>query len=133
MNALHQYQNVNRHTSIIDADPHRLIQLLYDGALERVTMAKGQMRIGNIEGKNRLIGKAVEIIGGLREFLDREKGGELAERLDALYEYMERRLFEANRHNNLEILDEVAGLIKEIKSGWEGIRDQVTSRQLVKN
>lgn len=131
MNAVHQYQSVNRHTSIVDADRHRLIQLLYDGALERVTMAKAQISVGNIEGKNRLIGKAVEIIGGLREFLDQEKGGELAQRLDALYEYMERRLFDANRHNDVSILDEISGLLKEVKGGWEEIREEVVAKRLV--
>ncbi len=131
MNALHQYQSVNRHTSIVDADRHRLVQLLFDGALERITMAKGQIRVNNFEGKNRLIGKAVEIVGGLREFLDKEQGGDLAVRLDALYEYIERRLFDANRHNSVEILDEVAGLLKEIKSGWEGIRGEVVEAGLV--
>ncbi|OZG73770.1 flagellar export chaperone FliS [Hahella sp. CCB-MM4] len=131
MNALNQYQSVNRQTSIVDADAHKLIQLLLDGALERISMAKAQIQLKNIEGKNRLINKAVEIIGGLREFLDKEKGGELAERLDALYEYMEYRLFQANLRNDLEALDEVARLLKEVKGGWDGIREEVLEQALV--
>ncbi|ABC31511.1 flagellar protein FliS [Hahella chejuensis KCTC 2396] len=131
MNALHQYQSVNRQTSIVDADGHKLIQLLFDGALERITMAKGQILAKNFEGKNRLIGKAVEIIGGLREFLDKDKGGDIAERLDALYEYMERRLFEANLQNDAMILDEVAGLLKQVKNGWDGIRQEALEKGLV--
>ncbi|AZZ91291.1 MULTISPECIES: flagellar export chaperone FliS [unclassified Hahella] len=131
MNALHQYQSVNRQTSIVDADGHKLIQLLFDGALERITMAKGQILANNFEGKNRLIGKAVEIVGGLREFLDKEKGGDIAERLDALYEYMERRLFEANLQNDATILDEVAGLLKQVKNGWDGIRQEALEKGLV--
>ncbi|WLQ15025.1 flagellar export chaperone FliS [Hahella aquimaris] len=131
MNALHQYQSVNRQTSIVDADGHKLIQLLFDGALERITMAKGQILANNFEGKNRLIGKAVEIVGGLREFLDKEKGGDIAQRLDALYEYMERRLFEANLRNDAAILDEVANLLKQVKNGWDGIRQEALEKGLV--
>ena len=131
MNALHQYQSVNHQTSIVDADGHKLIQLLFDGALERISMAKGQIQANNIEGKNRLINKAIEIVGGLREFLDKEKGGDLAERLDSLYEYIERRLFEANLQNDIEILDETVKLLKNVRSGWEGIRQEVLEKSLV--
>jgi len=131
MKALHQYQSVNRQTSVIDADRHRLIQLLFDGALERVLMARAQITAKNIEGKNRLIGKAIEILGGLRGFLDKDKGGDLAARLDALYEYMEIRLFYANLKNDVTILDEVASLLKEVKGGWDGIRPQVLQKGLV--
>ncbi|MBK8973230.1 MAG: flagellar export chaperone FliS [Hahellaceae bacterium] len=131
MRALNQYQSVNRQTSIVDADRHKLIQLLFDGALERIMMAKAQIQAKNIEGKNKLLGKAIEIIGGLRGFLDREKGGELARRLDALYEYMELRLFQANIKNDVAAIDEVVGLLKEIKSGWDGIRPKVLEEGLV--
>ena len=131
MRALNQYQSVNRQTSIIDADRHKLIQLLFDGALERIMMAKAQIQAKNIEGKNKLLGKAIEIIGGLRGFLDQEKGGELARRLDALYEYMELRLFQANIKNDVAAIDEVVGLLKEIKSGWDGIRPKVLEEGLV--
>ncbi len=131
MKALHQYQSVNRQTSVIDADRHRLIQLLFDGALERVLMARAQITAKNIEGKNRLIGKAIEILGGLRGFLDKDKGGDLAVRLDALYEYMEIRLFYANLKNDVTILDEVASLLKEVKGGWDGIRPQVLQKGMV--
>jgi len=131
MKALHQYQSVNRQTSVIDADRHRLIQLLFDGALERVLMARAQITAKNIEGKNRLIGKAIEILGGLRGFLDKDKGGDLAARLDALYEYMEIRLFYANLKNDVTILDEVASLLKEVKGGWDGIRPQVLQKGMV--
>lgn len=129
MNGLQQYQRVNTQTSIIDADPHKLIQLLYNGALERLNMAKARMQAGDFEGKGRLIGKAIEIVGGLRSFLNFDHGGELATRLEALYDYIERTLFEANRHNSAEKLDEVAGLLRQIKEGWDGIRGEVVQQQ----
>lgn len=129
MNGLQAYQRVNTQTSIVDADPHKLIQLLYNGALERINMAKARMQAKDFEGKGKLISKSIEIVGGLRSFLDFEKGGELAERLETLYDYMERTLFEANRHNDAAKLDEVARLLRQIKEGWDGIRTEVVSGQ----
>jgi len=124
MNGLQAYQRVNTQTSITDADPHKLIQLLYNGALERINMAKARMQARDYAGKGQLISKAIEIIGGLRSFLDFEKGGDLAARLEGLYDYMERTLFEANAKNDPAKLDEVADLLRSIKSGWDGIREE---------
>ena len=129
MNGLQAYQKVNTQTSITDADPHKLIQLLYNGALERINMAKARMRAKDFEGKGKLITKTIEIIGGLRSFLDFEKGGDLALRLESLYDYMERTLFEANAKNDAAKLDEVADLLRSIKAGWDGIREEATSKQ----
>jgi flagellar protein FliS len=129
MNGLQAYQRVNTQTSITDADPHKLIQLLYNGALERINMAKARMQAKDIEAKGKLISKAIEIIGGLRSFLDFEKGGDLALRLESLYDYMERTLFEANRHNDPQKLEEVASLLRSIKDGWDGIREEAVSQQ----
>ena len=95
MNGLQAYQRVNTQTSITDADPHKLIQLLYSGALERINMAKARIQAKDYGGKAKLINKAIEIVGGLRSFLDLEQGGELAARLESLYDYMERTLLEA--------------------------------------
>lgn len=124
MNGLQQYQRVNTQTSITDADPHRLIQLLINGALERINMAQAQMQAKNVEGKGRLISKAIEIVNGLRGFLDLEKGEDLAQRLDSLYEYMTHTLFEANLKNDPAKLDEVAHLLRQVKEAWDGIREE---------
>jgi flagellar protein FliS len=129
MNGLQAYQSVNTQTSITDADPHKLIQLLYNGALERINMAKARMQAKDFEGKGKLISKAIEIIGGLRGFLDFEKGGDLAVRLEGLYDYMERTLFEANRHNDVQKLDEVSNLLRSMKDGWDGTREEAVSQQ----
>ena len=122
MNGLQAYQRVNTQTSITDADPHKLIQLLYN-------MAKARMQAKDYEGKGKLISKAIEIIGGLRSFLDFEKGGDLAVRLEGLYDYMERTLFEANAKNDVAKLDEVADLLRSIKEGWDGIREEAMGQQ----
>ena len=128
MKGLKAYQQINTQTSITDADPHRLIQLLYNGALERINMAKARMQAKDFEGKGKLISKAIEIIGGLRSFLDFEKGGELSVRLEGLYDYMERTLLEANAKNDLAKLDEVASLLHAVKEGWDGIRNEVVAQ-----
>lgn len=118
-----KYQSVNTETSIMDADPHRLIQLLIDGALARIAKAIGCVQRGEIEEKNKTINRAISIIGGLRDSLDMD-AGELASNLERLYEYMEYRLFQANVHNDVQALEEVGRLLGEIKSAWDGIRDQ---------
>jgi len=129
MNGLQAYQRVNTQTSITDADPHKLIQLLYNAAIERINMAKARMQAKDYAGKGQLIGKAIEIIGGLRSFLDFEKGGQLAAQLEALYDYMERTLLEASMRNDVEKLDEVLGLLRSVKEGWDGIRQEVVGQQ----
>lgn len=124
MNALQQYQQVNTQTSTMDADPHRLIQLLFNGALERIYMAKGKLQQKDFAAKGNLIGKAIEIVAGLRGFLDFEKGGELAGNLEALYDYIERGLLEASIRNDEAKLDEMASLLRSVKEGWDGIREE---------
>jgi flagellar protein FliS len=129
MNGLQAYQRVNTQTSITDADPHKLVQLLYNGAIERINMAKARMQAKDYAGKGQLINKAMEIVSGLRAFLDFEKGGELAAQLEALYDYMERTLLEASMRNDPAKLDEVLGLLRSLKEGWDGIREEVVSGQ----
>jgi flagellar protein FliS len=129
MNGLQAYQRVNTQTSITDADPHKLIQLLYNGAIERINMAKARMQAKDYAGKAQLLNKAIEIIGGLRSFLDFERGGDLAARLEALYDYMERSLLEASARNDVQKLDEVLGLLRSVKEGWDGIREEAVGGQ----
>ena len=125
MAALKQYQTVNPQAEVFDASPHRLIQMLMEGGLSRLAQAKGAMERGQVALKGELLGKAIAIIGGLREGLDLRQGGELAANLDSLYEYMSSRLLQANRSNDVAIIDEVAGLLREVKSGWDGIANQI--------
>ncbi|MEA8675656.1 flagellar export chaperone FliS [Pseudomonas aeruginosa] len=121
MKAMKQYQQVSIEAQVSDANPHRLIQLLMQGGLERLAQARGAMEREQIPEKGILIGKAIGIIGGLREALDSERGGELAGNLDRLYEYMIARLVEANTSTDTSLLDEVSALLLEVKSGWDGI------------
>lgn len=121
MRAMQQYQRVGVQSEVFEASPHRLIQMLMQGGLERIAQAKGAIERGLLSERGELIGKAVSIVGGLREPLDHQVGGDLSKNLDSLYEYMMRRLIEANRENDSTKLDEVANLLREIKSGWDAI------------
>lgn len=103
------------------ADPHRLVQMLFEGALERIAVARGAMQGGNVALKGERISRTIDILEGLRVHLDLDKGGQMASNLEALYDYMQRRLTEANLRNDVAILDEVAGLLREVKAGWDGI------------
>ncbi|MEH6493209.1 flagellar export chaperone FliS [Halopseudomonas sp.] len=120
--AMKQYQTVNVNAQVSEADPHRLIQMLMEGGLQRIAQAKGAMQHGNLALKGEQIGKAVAIIGGLRESLDHQQGGEVAGNLERLYAFMQQRLSEANLRNDAELLDEVTELLREVKAGWDGIR-----------
>ena len=121
MRAMQQYQRVGVQSEVFEASPHRLIQMLMQGGLERIAQVKGAIERGLLSERGELIGKAVSIVGGLREPLDHQVGGDLSKNLDSLYEYMMRRLIEANRENDATKLDEVANLLREIKSGWDAI------------
>lgn len=121
MAAMRQYQNVSTQAQAIDASPHRLIQMLMEGGLTRMAQARGALERGEVALKGELIGKAIAIVGGLREGLDFEAGGELAANLDRLYAYMSMRLTEANLKNDAGKLEEVSELLRNIKSGWDAI------------
>ncbi len=121
MAAMRQYQQVGVKAQVTEADPHRLIQMLMQGGLDRIAQAKGAMGREAFAEKGVLIGKAINIIGGLRDALDQDVGGELAANLDRLYEYMTMRLFEASRHNDVDKLNEVGRLLGEIKLAWDQI------------
>lgn len=103
------------------ASPYRIIQMLMDGALAKIAAAKGCIERNEIAEKSRQITWGMNIIQGLRSSLDAEQGGDIAANLDALYEYMGRRLLEANIKNDIAILDEVSVLMNEIKAGWDNI------------
>ena len=126
MRALRQYQKVNAHAQVSEASPHRLVQMLMEGGLDRMAQAKGALSRGDIAQKGMMLGKAIEIISGLRDGLEPEKAEDPAaiQRLDALYNYMGNRLVEANRVNDVEMIDEVARLLITVKTGWDAIAPQ---------
>ncbi len=120
-NALNQYSQNAVQTGIESASPHRLIQMLMEGALDKIAAAKGYMERGEIQPKGQQIASAISILEGLKASLDHEKGGEIARNLEDLYVYMERRLLESSRDNDPALLDEVTDLLREVKEAWDAI------------
>lgn len=122
MLALRQYQKIGSQAQTSEASPHRLVQMLMEGGLDRIAQAKGAMSRKDLANKGIFIGKAIAIIGGLREGLDLENYATDALRnQDNLYHYMMKRLAEANVRNDPKMLDEVAGLLITVKEGWDAI------------
>ncbi|QIK38181.1 flagellar export chaperone FliS [Caldichromatium japonicum] len=122
---LNQYRQAGAIAEITVADPHRLTQMLFEGALERIAVARGAIAQGNLALKAKKITQAMDIIGELRGSLNLAEGGELAANLDALYDYMQRRLLTGNARNDPQPLEEIAGLLREIKAGWDAIPEQM--------
>ena len=128
-NAISAYQKVGIDAAIEVADPYRLILLLFAGAQTAISKARAAMQQQQIAAKGEAISKAIDIIGnGLKVSLDLEQGGELAERLYALYDYMVLRLLRANLDNDLRALEEVAALLEEIHGAWREISPQARQR-----
>lgn len=121
-NPVSAYASVNVETSITEASPHALVLLLFDGATQACKMAKLHMEQKEIAEKGMAISKAINIItNGLKASLDMEAGGELADRLAALYDYMVQRLLFANLKNEPAALSEVITLLSELREAWAQI------------
>lgn len=116
---MNQYRTVDAYGAAAAGDRLQLIARMLQGALDRIATARGHMQRGEQAPKGEALGRAVRLIDGLRACLDHERGGDVAANLAALYEYMTRRLTEANLRNDQRPLDEVADLLDEIRSGWE--------------
>lgn len=115
------YASMATQTGVEAASPHRLIQLLMDGALDRIARARGHMQRGEVALKGGCITRAMDIIEGLRVSVDRSLNHPLTQNLDDLYAYMGRRLLQANLDNDATLLDEVGGLLRQLKDAWDAI------------
>ena len=129
-NALNTYKNVGIESGIATADPHKLILMLYQGAMLAIASGKNQMLRKQIAAKGASISKAIKIIDeGLKACLDVKAGGEIGQNLFDLYDYMNQRLLIANLKNDAAILDEVSGLLRELKDAWESISPTAPPQQ----
>ena len=125
--AINAYNKVGIDSGVVSADPHKLISLLYQGALLAIANAKNSIARRDIAARGKAISHAILIIdSGLSASLNKEVGGDLALNLAALYEYMSHRLLAANVNSDAKALDEVARLLGELKEAWETIRQQAT-------
>ena len=123
--AIAQYRKLDVESLVDTASPHQLIDMLFDGACARLKKASGCIEHGAINGRNDAITETVSIVSGLQASLDLDGGGELAENLDALYDYMQRRLFRANADNDPAGISEVLHLIGTLHQAWSAIGEQV--------
>ena len=116
------YATVSVDAAVESASPHQLILMLFDGAIAAVSLARIHMNAGEIEQKGLAISKAISLISsGLRASLDVESGGELAERLAALYDYIAERLLFANLKNSLAAMEEASELLTGLRDAWAQI------------
>lgn len=116
------YERVGVETGVIAANPHKLILMLFDGALLSTTTATHAMQSGKIAEKGESVSRAIDIVtNGLKASLDFDAGSDLAPRLAALYDYICERLLFANLRNDQAALNEAASLLTELKGAWEEI------------
>ena len=120
--ALNAYGSTSLEHQVESASSHRLVVMLFDGAIKSINMAKFYLEQNNIPEKGLALSKAIAIIEeGLRLSLDKSIGGDLAENLDALYEYAAHQLLMANLRNDSEIMDQILMLLNDLKSSWASI------------
>jgi len=112
------YQSVATHGGVAASDPHRLILMLMDGALERIAKARGCIEHGKLQEKTSLLHRSIEIIEELRGSLDMAAGGNIAGNLAELYDYMCQQLLKATIENRIEPLTEISGLLQTLRSAW---------------
>jgi len=118
--ALKQYRKLGIESEVNTASSHRLIQMLFEGAISKLAAAQGALDRGDVATKGETLSQAISIIAGLRSSLDLSTG-EIAENLDRLYEYMNIRLLEASAQKDAQKIAEVSQLLKTLKSGWDEI------------
>jgi flagellar protein FliS len=122
--ALREYGQTRAHGLVTDADPHRLVQMLFDGALDAIAQARGHMARGETPEKGAMVSRAINIVDGLRAALNAEAGGDIARNLRDLYDYVENTLLRANVGNDERALDEASALLNEIRGAWAAIAPQ---------
>lgn len=119
--ALAQYRNVGAVGNVESADPHKLVQLLYNGLAESLSAARGAIERDDLGTKSAAISKAAGILDALHSSVDTQRGGAIAENLDRLYDYMRRKLTDANLHNDVQALQEVSNVNETLSGAWNSI------------
>lgn len=116
--AMNAYTKTKAQSGVESASPSQLITMLFDGAVERVARAQGHMERGELAEQGEVIGKVIDIVASLDSYLEHDKGGEVSRTLEALYDYIVRQLYQANLKSDVSLLEEVASLLSEVRTGW---------------
>ena len=120
--AINSYQRVGVESGVASADSHKLIQMLFEGSISALNRAKQEIQHNDVAAKGEMISKAISIIdNGLKASLDISAGGEIANNLQALYDYMTRQLLIANIQSNVKIINEIIGLLSQLQDAWKSI------------
>jgi len=106
-------------SSILTADPKRLIILCYEEAIQGLVQAKTKYLSRDYEAKGRAVQKTLDLLNHLRETLDFERGGEIAKQLDRLYGFMIGHILKSDHRRDVNGFSEVAGMLEQLKSAWE--------------
>jgi len=131
--ATREYDQAGIRYQVESASPHRLIQLMMQRVLTKIAVARGHMEREAVAEKGRQLSDAISIINGLQASLNHKPNSRLSGNFDALYDYMSRRLLEANLRDDPKILDEVSDLMRELKEAWDAIADQAAEAPIVAN
>ncbi len=116
--AIRSYGSVHASSSLVGARGAHLTQMLFDGLVDALVALRGHIVHQSLPAKSAQVARAQRIVTGLQSTLDFDRGGEIARNLDELYRYVMRRLVHVHAHNDLEVLDEVTGLMREIRDAW---------------
>jgi flagellar protein FliS len=119
--ALAQYGQIKNDTQTTYASPHQLMLMLFDGAIEAMSITVGAIQNKNFELRSKQNTRSITIINGMRECLDMETGGELADNLYSLYQYMTQELFRASFKNDVDTIQNIQTMLKDIRGSWEKI------------
>ncbi|NRB38139.1 MAG: flagellar export chaperone FliS [Pseudomonadales bacterium] len=121
---INAYNQIGKQSAIEYASPHQLIQMLFDGAIENLNLAKAHAGRGEVAEKAKAINKTSKIIDGLRMSLDTSVDHEITRNLENLYDYMSRRLLLANLNSDVAIMSEVVSLLEEISDAWRAVPEE---------
>ena len=131
--ALRQYQQIGMRNTVEESSPHRLIQLMMEHAVAKMNFARGHIERGEVAEKGMAIGDAISVINGLQASLNHKADAKMSANFDSLYEYMMRRLLEANLRDDVAIIDEISGLMLDLKGAWDAIADEADEMEQTVN
>ena len=128
--AIESYGQVKVSTGVSKASSVELIQMLFDGLIDSLATAEGQIERNEIQEKGDSLSRAIRIVLGLQGSLDYERGGEIATNLGDLYDYCTRRLLHANLRNDIDAVREVNRLMSEIRDAWQQVPELLAQRPM---